>query len=331
MHVSFNEIIGKSFGMMFKNKWLYLLGAFAVVPFIIFIFFMFLSIGNNKSEEVNNFQKYNQNQLNLENAGDTSISDKTSFNILYIVTFSLGGILLISIIGLYLTTYSSNALTYSIGFLSENEDLSVSEASLKARKKVLPILGANFISSFFSSIILYFIFNLFSFSDMLTQNDSFVYLGIAGLVLSIFLGLSFSLIFYFSLNHLSYLILFDIKSFSESIIYSYRLAVKYILENLLFTLIQFFFVIISISMAVVVYLISVGILAGAFTLGGDVSTMLFSALKFSSIIYTVPIFLLLALISIAATQSIQLFQSLNSIFFYTYSYLFNKEILKNEK
>lgn len=331
MKVSFSEIIGNSFRMMFKNNWLYVLGAFAIVPLFSIAIFLFLSLYSYQEYGESYTNVYEEDQINSTNVQESGISNETYLNLIVLSIFSIVAFIFLGFTWTYLTVYSSNALTYSIGFISESGDLSVTETSLKARKKILQVFGANFISSLFASIILYPIFYLFSLSDSLIQDDRLLIFGIFGLVTSIFLGLVVSSIYYFSLNYLSYLILFGKKTFLENIFYSYKLAVKYIFENILYTIVQCFFIMFAVSIGLVSYLVFFGLVTGIVSLGGFVAFLLLQVSNLSSLFISIPSFMLIAFMVFSATQLIQILKSLNSIFFYSYSYLFNKEILKHEK
>jgi len=330
MKVSFGEIISNSFAMMFKNKWLYVLSSFAIVPVLaVIMIFLGSFVGEDGIQKT---EPYRNNFSDIQNQDKykEKISPETAINSAVFMFLVLLFIIIFIILGLYLVTYSSNALLYGVSFISENEDFSITEASLNARKNVWPIIGAHTISSIFSSFLLTPIIFLFNYFDNLLQNDNYVIFAIIGLVLSIFLFLGVVLIYYFSTNYLSYLILFKKKKFTMAIVYSYKLAVKNIFENFVYSFLQFFFFIFTGSIGLVVYLVLYGLLLGVVSLGGITTLLLGQLENISLSIIAIPTILLALFLGLAITQAVQLLKCLNSIFFYTYNYLFNKEILKNE-
>lgn len=350
MKADFGKIISKSFSMMFKSRWLILLGSFAYLTGVLYSFQPQVFQGptiNFKSEPESQLtqqvatqptaseipsQQVNENAFQ-ENLIST-INPETYFNIFVLITLLSIVSIVVLVISVYTPSFSASALYYGISYLDEGGEIDLTEVSLRARKKVWKIFFSNVVTVFTASAIILPLSILALFSYQIISNyTNTITLIIAILVFFFsFIFVIFAIIsFYFSLNYLNYLVLFENRSFFDTIFYSYKLGFKYMTENVIGCVITLFFGCvfgcISSFIAGGLILVIVGFFIATIASG----SLLQSISDIGTLLLSLPLIFLLFLGVIISFQVIQLVNSIVGIFFYSFNYLFAKDILKHEK
>jgi hypothetical protein len=334
MKVNYGEIISKSFGMMFKSKWLVILASFAYISGALYsnqsISWLNLNFPNNTTQQ-NTFESFQTTATpspDFYNVWNTikfeSYVNFIYFSILMIIIFS--GLILFNF---YISSYSPAALFYGISFLDEEEDIDLTEVSLRARKKVWKLFFTNLVATIIATIVIIVLLTLSITSLFFIFSSTNTYITVAAVILAIVLSILIAIafvIFSFPNYYLNYLVLFTDGKFFKNILDSYKYSYKYILDNFVRTIIATFF---SLSFGIFSLVITLIVF---FTVFIPLPFIILLNPYPDGFLYGLTPFTLLFLVIgiIFALQVIQLINSVIGIFFYTFNYLFAKNILKNE-
>lgn len=351
MKVDFGKIISKSFSMMFKSRWLILLGSFAYLTGVLFSFQpqVFKGPTINFKSEPN--PQINQQEIVQPTVTETTyptveesvflqnfistISPETFFNFFNLITLLIIFSTVALVISVYTPSFSASALYYGISYLDEGGEIDLTEVSLRARKKVWKLFFSNFLTIVVAAVVILplGILSLFSYGIIANDTSNFFILITAMLVffftfIFVFLAV---ISFYFSLNYLNYLVLFENKPIFDNIFYSYKLGFKYMNENVIGCVITLFFGCIFGCITSFItgslFLVVVGFFVATVASGSFLQTIS----DISSLLLSLPLVFILFLGIVVSFQVIQVVNSIVGIFFYSFNYLFAKDILKHEK
>ncbi len=334
MKVNYGEIISKSFGMVFKSKWLVILASFAYISGALYsnqsISWLNLNFPNNTTQQ-NTFESFQTTTPSPDfyNVWNTikfeSYVNFIYFSILMIIIFS--GLILLNF---YITSYSPAALYYGISFLDEEDDIDLTEVSIRARKKVWKLFFTNLVATVIVTLVILFLLTLSITSLFFIFSSTNTYISVAAVILAIVLSILIAIafvIFSFPNYYLNYLVLFTNGKFFKNILNSYKYSYKYILDNFVRTIISTFFSLsfglFSLVITIVVFFIVFAPVPFIILLNPYPDGFLYGLSPFTLL------FLLVGVVF--ALQVIQLINSIIGIFFYTFNYLFAKNILKNEQ
>lgn len=356
MKADFGKIISKSFSMMFKSRWLILLGSFAYFTGVLFSFQPQVFKGptiNFNSEPESQLNQQTLSKPSLVQQTDTeatsliaeestfqenfisTINPDTYFNIFVLITLLMIISVVIILLSIYTPSFSASALYYGISFLDEGEEIDLTEVSIRARKKVWKLFFSNLLTIAVAAVIILPLGILSFFSYGIIANDTSNFFILITAMLVFFFSCIFVFLaiisFYFSLNYLNYLVLFENKPIFDSIFYSYRLGFKYINENVIGCVITLFFGCIFGCITSFItgglFLVIVGFFVATVASGSFLQTIS----DISSLFLSLPLVFILFLGIIVSFQVIQVVNSIVGIFFYSFNYLFAKDILKHEK
>jgi len=320
MKVDFGYLISRSLNLMFKNKWVVILASFAFMSGSLYSSqsFQWYGLVNNnyQTAEFNNFW----NTIKFE-----SVVNFIYFS--FLATIILSGTILLNF---YITSYSTIALFYGISFADEEEDINLTEISIKSRKKVWELFFSNLVSTIFSTTVLaiFGALGITSLILMFTSNDTALSV-ISTISFFLFLTLFFAYytIFYFSNFYLNYLVIFSEGKLFLKIIKSYKNSYKHIVENFVKSLVSILFYISFGIISLLFLIIAIAVVTSPFIIGGALTESQFLNNP------TFNPFAIMAYFIISFSAAIQIFHLVNSligIFFYSFDYLFAKNILKNE-
>lgn len=333
MRVDFLKNIKRSFQITFKSKWLILLSVFVISVSAISQSFNLNSNNNsmgrgtvNQLNPINLITTPNLNkpQANLTPETTKAVENFTSsiagdsvIGITLFITLIISLLIISIIIKVYASNFAVGNLFYGIKEIDEDREVKFDFLAEKSRLKVWNLFITSLISSLiFLVIILPFIIAIVV--GIVQSNLSFL----------IFLGALFGIIFLFIYSftdiYLTYLVLFSNKSGFEAVSLSIKYAFKYFLENVVFRLTQYLLGCLTCSVFGVISGIIGGFLALIFAVFiGTVVTGGIAGVLISS-----P-FLVIALL--AGTTALSFVSGVVHLFYSSYTYLFNRDLFKEEQ
>ena len=333
MRVDFIKNIKRSFEITIKSKWLILLSVFVISVSALSQSGNFNSNNQSKGRgpmnQVNPVNltatpNLNNTQVNLtpentkavENFA-SSIAGDSVLGITLFITLIISLLIISIIIKIYASNFAVGNLFYGIKEVDEDREVKFDFLAEKSRSKVWNLFIASLISTLiFLSIILPFIVAIVV--GIFQPNLSFL----------IFLGTLFGLIFLFIYSftdiYLTYLVLFSNKSGFEAVSLSIKYAFKYFLENVVFRLTQCLLGCLTCSVILMLSGIIGGFLALIFAL--FIGTVVTGGI--AGVLISTP-FLVIAIL--AGTTILSLISGVVHLFYSSYTYLFNRDLFKEEQ
>ena len=338
MRVDFLKNIKRSFEITFKSKWLILLSVFVISVSAISQSGNFNSNSTSQSRSSSSVNpispispmtgiqnpSLNQAPVNIKpettKAAENFVSSIAEDSVLGLTLFI---ILLISlivisiIIKIYASNFAIGNLYYGIKEIDEDREVKFDVVGAMSRTKVWSLFVTTIISSLiFLAILLPFVITIIV--GTIQPNLSFL----------IFLGGFFAVIFLFIYSftdiYLTYLVLFSNKSGFEAVSLSIKYSFKYFLENVVLRITQCLIGCLTCSVSAILTLIIGGFLALIVTVfigtvfSGGVAGFLISA----------P-FLIIALL--LGGTLLTFVGAIVNLFYASFTYLFNKDLLKEEQ